>query len=318
MVGAVLVHDNRIIGEGWHRQYGQRHAEINAFEGVRETDRPLVPHSTLYVSLEPCCIFGRTPPCTDRIIAEQIKKLVISVRDRTAEVSGRGVQRLRDAGVEVIENVCPHEGSELAEVRNTFVREDRPFVFLKYAVSRDGKMGGDRRIQLSNELSKRLVHRWRVQCDAILVGTRTALTDNPSLTVRYGPGRSPLRVVPDRRGVLPADLQLFDGGVPTLIFTEQPDREDRTGASFVQSDLSERRTENLLRELHRRGVTSLMVEGGAELLRSFYRTGLWDRALVLQTPVQLGEGIDAPLPPGAPAATRTLLDNELFIYKNSR
>ncbi|RMF32110.1 MAG: bifunctional diaminohydroxyphosphoribosylaminopyrimidine deaminase/5-amino-6-(5-phosphoribosylamino)uracil reductase RibD, partial [Bacteroidetes bacterium] len=204
MVGAVLVYEGRIIGEGWHRRYGGAHAEVNALASVAPSDRALIRRSTLYVSLEPCCIHRKTPPCTNLILREGIPRVVVSCLDPTPEVNGRGLELLREGGVEVRVGVLEEEGRRLIRFREAFVRHGRPFVLLKFACSRDGFLGKPgEQIWISNPWTKRWVHRCRAAADAILVGTRTARTDNPQLTTRLFFGDSPLRIVLDRRLTLP-------------------------------------------------------------------------------------------------------------------
>jgi diaminohydroxyphosphoribosylaminopyrimidine deaminase/5-amino-6-(5-phosphoribosylamino)uracil reductase len=211
MVGAVLVHQNQIIGEGFHTGYGQPHAEVEAVRSVREEDKPLLSESTLYVSLEPCCFRGKTPACTSLILEKNIPKVVISVKDFTPEVAGKGVAILKEAGVEVITGILEEEGKKVAAIRNHIVQQHRPFVLLKYARSADGYLSKKgQSTWLTNPLSKRWVHQWRKETDAIMVGTETAMMDNPCLTTRYFQGASPIRVVLDRQGRLPHDLHLFD------------------------------------------------------------------------------------------------------------
>ncbi len=196
MVGAILVHKNRIIGEGYHEKFGQAHAEVNALRNVEPSDKKYISSSTLYVSLEPCCIHGNTPPCTDLIIKNGIPEVVISCLDQTPKVAGEGVGKLKRSGINVFEGLLKQKGERLSNIRNTFVTEERPYIILKYAQSLDGFIGKpDRQVWLTNSVSKRLVHKWRQEADAIIVGTNTALIDNPKLTTRYFSGSCPLRIV---------------------------------------------------------------------------------------------------------------------------
>lgn len=316
MVGAVLVYQDRIIGEGYHIRYGGAHAEVNALNSVLPEDRPFIPQSTLYVSLEPCCIQGNTPPCTNLILDQQIPRLVISAIDQTAEVRGRGVEILRQAGVEVKTGVLQKEGEKLAAIRNTFVTEDRPYITLKFARSKDGFFapGEHRQVWLSNRFSKRLVHRWRSEAAAILVGHSTALIDNPQLTNRLYYGDSPLRLTLDRRGKLPADLRLFDGSQPTLVFTEKQKNSPDSHLDFVKIDFSAHVPEQILRELHRRKISALFVEGGGKTLQSFLSAGLWDQALVLTGNITLEGGIPAPIVGGQLRGQYRIDDDELLVF----
>ena len=319
MVGAILRDkDNKIIGEGWHRRHGGAHAEIHALRSVAPHNRHLIPESTLFVSLEPCCIFGKTPPCTQAILDHGIRKVVIAALDQTAAVAGRGVQILRAAGVEVVVDVLAEHGRELAAIRNTFVTEETPFVFLKYARSADGFMGQtDGPVALSNPLNKRLVHRWRAEVDAILVGTETARIDNPRLNVRYGPGANPIRIVIDRAGRLPHDLHLFDGTQPTWVLTETSAAAFPPTVDVLSTDLSGTDPLPWLRMLAARRVTSLMVEGGARVLQSFYDHRRWHRAAVTRSEHVLRRGIKAPQPTGELVHRQQMLDNELTVWTNS-
>lgn len=295
MVGAVLVCDGRIIGEGYHVRCGQAHAEVNAIRSVK--DPALLTRATLYVSLEPCAHYGKTPPCADLIVEKGIPRIVVGCQDPFARVAGRGIQKLRDAGREVVTGVLEDECRALIRRFLTFHNCHRPYITLKWAESADGYLDLNRTagapVRLSNDLTAMLVHKKRAEHSAILVGTRTALLDNSSLTVRHWYGPSPVRVVIDRRGVLPATLRLFDGQAPTLVVTEE-DCQPRPGVEYFRADFRMPLLPQLLDELHRRNLQSLLVEGGGATLRTFIEAGLWDEAFVEESPVRLGDGVPAP------------------------
>lgn len=274
MVGAVIVCDGRIIGEGYHRRCGGPHAEVNAINSVKERD--LLSRSTIYVSLEPCAHYGKTPPCADLIIETGIRRVVIGCTDPFAKVNGLGIKKLQEAGCEVQVGVLEQECRELNRRFFTFHQEHRPWIILKWAQSEDGIMGGDDRITFSNALTQTLVHRMRARSGAILVGTNTALQDNPTLTTRLWPGPNPLRLTIDRNGILPPTLHLKDNSTPTVIYTHE-------------------NIEEILADLYVRGIQSLLVEGGAKLLQSFIDKGLWDEARIETAPFCLGEGVQAPI-----------------------
>ena len=224
MVGSVLVYsdrdtgEERIIGEGYHERYGEKHAEANCIASVKEGDRALIARSTIYVSLEPCAHYGKQPPCADLIFYWQVPRVVAGCRDPFPEVNGKGIEKLRAAGVEVVVGVLEAECMELNRRFFTFHAKHRPYIVLKWAQSADGKIGGDGRTLISNDYSNRLVHKWRAEEAAILVGTRTAMLDDPALTVRLWSGRNPIRLVLDKELRLPSSLQLFDGKVRTIVF----------------------------------------------------------------------------------------------------
>ncbi len=318
MVGAVLVHQGRIIGEGYHRRHGGPHAEVEAVRSVSESDRGLLNESTLYVSLEPCCIYGRTPPCTNLILETGIPRVVVSNPDLSPGVNGEGFRQLREGGVTVIEGVLAEEGAPFSAIRNTFVGKKRPFVILKFARSADGFLGvPGKQVWLTGEVSKRLVHKWRAETDAILVGSQTLRTDDPALTNRYFPGKSPVRLVMDARGELPPSLKVFDGSAPTWVFTENPGfYEGRRGiARVVTTPFGKAFLPFVLKYLAESALTSLMVEGGTLLLEQFLSEGLWDEARVLTAPLQLGEGIKAPILSGLPSAAYPIQNDRLEVYK---
>ncbi len=297
LVGAVIVHQDRIIGEGYHQQYGGAHAEVNAINSIPAEDRDLLPHSTLYCSLEPCAIFGRTPPCCDLIIRKQIPKVVLSYIDHTPGVDGISIEKMRAAGIEVTLNVLVEKGKRLSAARNTFVKLQRPYIILKYAHSRDGFIAPahEQAYWLTNSFSKRLVHKWRGEIDAILVGTQTALLDNPQLNNRLFHGPNPLRLVTDKKGRLPHTLHLFDGELPTCVYTYQPSPSlQKAQLEFVQLDPQQSDLKQILQHLYSINKMILLVEGGAHLLTSFIQQGLWDEARIFESPKVLGEGIPAP------------------------
>lgn len=296
MVGAVIVCDGRIIGEGYHARCGEAHAEVNAIRSV--ADPALLQRSTLYVSLEPCSHYGKTPPCADLIIEKQIPRIVVGCRDPFPKVAGRGIQKLRDAGREVTVGVLETECRQLLRRFITFHTLHRPYVTLKWAQSADGFIDICRTdgipARLSDDYTLMLVHKRRAEHSAILVGTRTALLDNPSLTVRHWYGPSPVRVTIDRQGTLPEHLHLFDGTVRTLVFTENP-RTKRPGVEYIAADFHRPLLPQLLTALYERNLQSLLVEGGAATLQSFIDAGLWDEAFVETAPLCLHNGVAAPL-----------------------
>lgn len=299
MVGAVVVHRGKVIGEGYHRKYGEAHAEVNAIASVK--DESLLKDSTIYVSLEPCSHYGKTPPCAELIIKKQIPRVVVACLDPFPEVSGRGVRMLRDAGVEVVTGVMEKEAWELNREFMTFQQLKRPFVYLKWAQSADGFIDSLRAdanvpaVVFSSEETRRRVHRLRANVAAIMVGTQTALLDNPSLTVRHWEGKSPVRVVLDRTLRIPSHYHLLDGTVKTLVFTAN-DAVSRDNVEYIKIDFARPVLPQVMDELYVRKLNSLMVEGGAKLLDSFIREGLWDEMLVETASVRLGSGIKAPEP----------------------
>jgi diaminohydroxyphosphoribosylaminopyrimidine deaminase / 5-amino-6-(5-phosphoribosylamino)uracil reductase len=299
MVGAVLVYNDRIIGEGFHQQYGQAHAEVNCIDSVAEENKQFIEKSTLYVSLEPCAHFGKTPPCADLIIKNSIPKVVIACRDSYDEVNGKGIKKLTAAGVDVTVGILEDETMALNKRFFTFHQQQRPYIILKWAQSNDKKIAvtGNERIFISNACSSRMVHQWRSEEAAIMVGTNTALKDNPALTTRLVTGNNPVRLVIDMDLKLPPSLQLFDGVVKTFVFNAVKQQEDKM-LSFYRVDKKERIIPQVLSVLYQQKIQSVIVEGGAKLLQSFIDENLWDEARVItNVEMIIGKGIDAPALP---------------------
>ena len=295
VVGAVIVCDGRIIGEGYHVRCGEAHAEVNAIRSVK--DESLLKRSTIYVSLEPCSHYGKTPPCADLIIEKQIPRIVIGCRDPFSKVAGRGIQKLQNAGREVIVGVLEKECLHLIRRFITFNTLRRPFITLKWAESADRFIDIERidgnPVLLSSPLTSMLVHKKRAENTAIMVGRRTALLDNPSLTVRNWYGRNPIRIVLDRNLSLPNDLQIFNGEVPTLVFTEKEHPEEKS-VSYITIDFGHNPLKLSMEELYQRNIQSLLVEGGSQLLQSFIDNELWDEAYIEKCPKRLYSGVKAP------------------------
>ena len=329
MVGAVLVHEGRIIGEGYHEIYGKAHAEVNCLASVKEEDWPLIPHATIYVSLEPCAHHGKTPPCADLIIEKRIPRVVVGCRDPFPEVDGKGIEKLLAAGVAVTVGVLEEECKAVNKRFFTYHIRHRPYILLKWAQSANGKMGAGvdgSRVLISNAYSNRLVHQWRSQEAAILVGTNTALADDPALTVRLWVGPNPIRLVIDRELRLPETLRLFDGTVRTIVFNtvkdqsgdnllyyrlkgegDSNDNGDINGNNDIndEGDLKERGgglksgsslVAQLVKALYELKVLSVLVEGGALLLQSFIDEGYWDEARVItNNELEIPGGLAAPV-----------------------
>lgn len=292
LVGCVIVHDNKIIGEGWHRKYGEAHAEVNAVAAV--SDKAMLKESTVYVSLEPCSHFGKTPPCADLLISHRVKTVVISNLDSNPLVSGQGVGKLRDAGIEVITGILDKEGRELNKRFFTAIEKQRPYIILKWAETADGFIARENHDSkwISDEYSRQLVHKWRAEEDAVLVGAGTAQFDDPQLNVRDWSGRDPVRVVIDRFLKLDRGLKLFDGYQKTICYNVLRQEEHR---NLLMIRLDEADLLNqLVRDLHKQKIQSVIVEGGAFTLNQFIEAGLWDEARIFTSPKLFGKGIAAP------------------------
>ena len=297
MVGAVLVFKDRVIGEGYHKKFGEAHAEVNCINSVAEADKKYIGESTMYVSLEPCAHFGKTPPCADLIIKNKIPNVVIGCRDSFEAVAGKGIERLKAAGTEVVVGILEKECLELNRRFFTFHEKKRPYIILKWAQSNDAMIAAldGARTFISNEFTNRLVHKWRTEEAAILVGTNTALLDDPALTTRLWPGNDPVRLVIDKDLKLPGHLKLFDGTVKTIVFNYVKQAEEE---NLVYYQL--KKEENILTQiatgLYSMNIQSLMVEGGAKLLQSFIDEGLWDEAWVISNEqLIIGNGLNAPV-----------------------
>lgn len=297
MVGAVIVHRDRIIGEGFHQRCGEVHAEVNAIHAVK--DKRLLKDSTLYVNLEPCSHYGKTPPCAELIIREGIPRVVVGCLDPFPEVSGRGIRMLQDAGVEVVVDVLKEEAMSLNRFFMTANMKQRPYVILKWAQSSDGFIDRIRTdklippVQFSTSVTRRSLHKLRSEVSAIMVGTNTAILDNPSLTVRHWTGNAPVRVVLDRSLRIPASYHLLDGRVQTYVFTEEV-AENRENVAYVSVDFSDSLIPAVLKFLFEKKLNSLLVEGGALLHESFLRVGLFDEIRIETSPKLLYNGVPAP------------------------
>lgn len=314
MVGAVLVYNDEIIGEGFHQQYGAAHAEVNCINSV--VDIELIAKSTLYVSLEPCAHFGKTPPCADLIIKHKIPKLVIGCRDSFKEVNGKGIEKLKKAGTNVTVGVLEKKCRELNKRFFTFHENKRPYVILKWAQTSDGKIAGpnSERLLISNEIANRLVHKWRSEEAAVLVGTNTALLDDPLLTTRLWPGKDPVRLVIDKDLKLPMHLKLFDDSVKTIVFNYKK-QEEGENLYYYKLNPAENFLDQMLTALYQMQVQSVMVEGGSKLLQSFINEGLWDEArLITNTALVINEGLDAPFLKNFSKLDEQKLSNDIISF----
>jgi diaminohydroxyphosphoribosylaminopyrimidine deaminase / 5-amino-6-(5-phosphoribosylamino)uracil reductase len=305
LVGCVVTHRGRLIGEGWHQHYGGPHAEVNALAAVSAADRHLLPESRVYVTLEPCAHHGKTPPCADLLVAEKVAEVVVCNRDPNPLVAGKGLAKLRAAGIGVETGLLEAEGRWLNRRFFTMQERQRPYLVLKWAETADGFLAGPyfQPVQISGEQARLLTHKWRTEEAAILVGTRTALHDNPRLNAREWPGPQPVRAVIDKNLSLPPAHHLFDGSQPTLVYTYRH-RAPRENVEYVTLtepahgpgqvvDL----LPQLLTDLHQRGLQSVLVEGGPTVLNSLLDHGLWDEMRVFRSrSKQLGAGIAAPKP----------------------
>lgn len=314
MVGCVITHNAKIIGEGWHRKYGEAHAEVNAINSV--ADKSLLPESTCYVTLEPCAHHGKTPPCADLLISMKVKRVVIAVVDSNPLVGGQGIDRMKAAGIQVETGCLQSEAWEQNIRFFTLIEKNRPYVILKWAQTGDGYIAHQNYDSkwISNTYSRSLVHQWRAEEDAILVGPGTALYDNPNLNVRSWVGANPIRIVIDRKLRLDNALQLFDGSIPTLIYNCQKTG-NKENIEWIKLD-EEQFLESLLQDLGERKIQSVIVEGGAAVLNAFINADLWDEARVFTSGMNFGTGIEAPRFSGQLIAESNITGDELKVYRN--
>ena len=317
MVGAVLVFDNRVIGEGFHQQYGRAHAEVNCINSVSDADKKLIPLSTLYVSLEPCTHFGKTPPCADLIIQQKIPRVIIGCCDPFEKVRGKGIEKLKAAGVDVITGMLEEDCTRLNKRFFTFHIKQRPYVILKWAQTADGFIGRqgptNDRLRITNGYSNRLVHKWRSQEASIMVGTNTALYDDPELTTRLWPGQSPIRLVLDMSLRLPPKLKVFDRSVRTIVFNSIKEKDDNE-ILYCRVTRNGDIVRQILDALYRLNIQSVLIEGGTQLLQSFIAAEKWDEARVI-TNKQLTLGNDQNPAKGlrAPVLTCILSEEEITL-----
>ncbi|MGD2035561.1 MAG: bifunctional diaminohydroxyphosphoribosylaminopyrimidine deaminase/5-amino-6-(5-phosphoribosylamino)uracil reductase RibD [Bacteroidales bacterium] len=321
LVGAVVVCDNKIIGEGFHRKYGGDHAEVNAVRAVKK--QVLLAKSTLYVNLEPCAHMGKTPPCTDLILEKGIPRVVIGTTDPNALVSGRGIEKLKRAGVDVIQNVLPGECRELNKRFFTFHEKKRPFIILKWAQTSDGFMDLARKPGepvgvnwISNPLSRKLVHKWRAEEQAIMAGTDTILFDDPELTLRLWRGNPPLRIVIDRKLRIPKSAKVLNGSVRTLLYNEKQSK-TAGNTEFVKVETNGNIFGMIFRDLYDREILSVIVEGGKKVLEYLIENELWDEARVFVGEKTFENGLKAPAMVIKPANSVEILTDKLLFYRKT-
>jgi diaminohydroxyphosphoribosylaminopyrimidine deaminase / 5-amino-6-(5-phosphoribosylamino)uracil reductase len=301
MVGAVLVHNDRIIGEGWHEKYGGPHAEVNCINNaILGGYSNLISESILYVSLEPCSHFGKTPPCADLIIEKKIPQVIIGCRDPFIQVDGRGIEKLMNAGIKTEVGILEEECKDLNKRFLTFHTQKRPYIILKWAETQEGIIGtrSAERLLISSPITNREVHKWRAEESAILIGTNTALLDDPQLTNRYWPGSSPIRLVIDLDLKLPASLKIFNADAPTVVFNasrhEPPGKAPfmKSGVFYCRIDKKVSTVKQISSALYEMNILSVLVEGGRKLLQSFIDGNEWDEVRKISNK-KLAPGTDA-------------------------
>lgn len=314
LVGAVIVYKGSIIGEGFHQQYGSRHAEINAINSVADPEK--LKASALYVNLEPCSHFGKTPPCADAIIKYQIPSVVIGMTDPFSEVNGKGIEKLKQAGVNVITDVLLSECRELNKRFITYHQKKRPYIILKWAESKDGFIGQEgQRIQISNDFSQILVHRWRSEEQSIMAGNNTIANDNPQLNVRKWTGENPVRITIDRDGSLSKTLHFFDGSQSSIVFSNHKG-ESKNNLEYITINAKDDELKQVLHHLYEKEIQSVLVEGGSKLLQQFINAGLWDEARIFQSDSNLYTGIKAPQFNYVPESETEMDNNIMRIFRN--
>ena len=315
LVGSVIVHNGKIIGEGFHQKAGENHAEINAINSVENPE--LLPESTIYVSLEPCAHFGKTPPCSLKIKEIGFKKVVIGAMDSHDKVNGKGKKILMDAGIETISGILEDECRELNKRFFTYHEKKRPYIILKWAESNDGFIDKDfKPTKISNELASQFVHQIRSEEHAILVGTQTALNDNPCLTTRLIEGRNPVRILIDFELKVPKDFKIYNNEAPNLVFNQEKDSEEEN-IKFIKIS-KENFLEELMQKLYENQIQSVLIEGGSKTLQTFIDANLWDETIIIKNKnLTLENGTKAPKFEGSLIEEKVFRDNKVLFFKNN-
>ena len=320
MVGSVIVSHGKIIGEGYHQRCGEAHAEVNAIKSVK--NRELLKESTLYVNLEPCAHHGRTPPCADLIVESKIPHVVIGCIDSFAKVSGKGIEKLQKSGCKVDIGILETKSRALNRRFFTFHEKKRPYIILKWAQTQDGFIDIERKQSdsvesywITNNLAKMLVHKWRSEESAFMVGANTVKNDNPRLTVRNWYGRNPIRILADKDLSLPAKLHMFDNEARTLIFNQQKNN-THENLEWVKIDFKENLAEQILEALYQREIQSLVIEGGRKLLNTFISNNIWDEARIFTGSRNFKSGLKAPDFNALPISEIMIGDSRLRMYRN--
>lgn len=321
MVGSLIVYDNQIIGEGWHKKAGEPHAEVNAVRSVK--DKSLLSKATIYVSLEPCSHFGKTPPCCDLIIEHKIPHVVVGTVDPNEKVAGNGIKKLIAAGINVTVGVLEKECYELNKRFFTFHQKKRPYIILKWAESQDGFLAPEKQedqkrkpIWITNRYSRQLVHKWRSEEQAILAGTQTIITDNPRLDTRDWYGNNPVRIVLDQNNRISKESFIFDNRVKTVVFTKSKTNLSSENTTFEVIDFNQNIIPQILTILHQMQIQSIIIEGGQQTLQSFIDDNLWDEARVFIGKIDFTKGTKAPVIQKRNVTKTSILSDELLNIRN--
>lgn len=319
LVGSVIVYDGKIIGEGWHKKSGEPHAEVNAVNSVK--DKSLLSKATIYVSLEPCSHFGKTPPCCDLIIRHKIPNVVVGTIDPFAKVAGNGIRKLMEAGKNVTVGILEQECHELNKRFFTFHQKKRPYIILKWAESRDGYISPTEKqeqkpVWISNSFSRQLVHKWRTEEQAILVGTQTVVDDNPKLDARDWAGKNPTKIVIDRNNRISKESHIFDSPRDTIIFNSGTYNAVKENVTCIEIDFEKNICEQIVAFLYQKEIQSVIIEGGRQTLQSFIDSDLWDEARVFKGGLELQNGTRAPFLNSGNGKKYSIHNDELIIFRN--
>lgn len=321
MVGSVIVYEDRIIGEGWHKKAGEPHAEVNAVRSVK--DKSLLKKATIYVSLEPCSHFGKTPPCCDLIIANEIPNVVVGTVDPNEKVAGKGILKLIEAGANVTVGVLEDECNELNKRFFTFHQKKRPYIILKWAESLDGFLAPEKEknqerkpVWITNSYSRQLVHKWRSEEQAILAGTQTVIDDNPKLNTRDWAGNNPVRIILDQNNRISKDSFVFDESVKTIIFTKSENNISTENTIFEKIDFDTNIIQQILDVLYQHQVQSVIIEGGRQTLQSFIDENMWDEARIFTGKTSFEKGTKAPQIQKKKSVKTYIQEDELIYIRN--
>ena len=321
MVGSVIVYEDKIIGEGWHKKSGEAHAEVIAINSVK--DKFLLRESTIYVSLEPCSHFGKTPPCCDLIIKNEIPNVVIGTLDSNVKVAGNGIKKLIEAGANVTVGVLESECKELNKRFFTFHEKKRPYVILKWAESQDGFIAPTKNLRneqkpfwITNEFSRQLVHKWRSEEQVILVGTNTVVEDNPKLDVRDWTGNNPIRIVLDKNNRIQKDSHIYDNQVKTIIFSNLANTNNGENTTFEVIDFEQNLAQQILKVLYKYNIQSVIIEGGRQTLQTFIDENLWDEARLFIGNIAFENGTKGPIIALRKMVKHSIGNDELLISRN--